>query len=179
VLIVTLGSRFEQSTHGSRLPRQFLDVSILRIMGFSTARKDIEDLFPVEPVVTNPVVPFQADPDRQRLSKLLRGTRWPALTHDFFQRNYEGPISETVSFLTPEGFRYYLPAFICIAETKTADDLAERLLFSAQNSSICSRMGKEQREYYRVFLQNQFGGSRSKRYRDELQRALECLRLGE
>lgn len=82
---------------------------------------------PVDAVVSK--YEFGRDPEREQISDFLQGRRWSDITMDDLE-NYIGQHSAILTFLTPLGFQYYLPAFLSLSlmDFERADDVPIRIM---------------------------------------------------
>jgi hypothetical protein len=49
------------------------------------------------------------------VARFFRGKDWRQITLETLLHEYQGDAGATVTFMVPEGFRYYLPAFLLMA----------------------------------------------------------------
>ena len=59
---------------------------------------------------------FPYDPERNQIREFLSGKKWRELSIEVLD-SYVGDPSAILSFLTPQGFSYYLPAFLSVSLT--------------------------------------------------------------
>jgi hypothetical protein len=59
---------------------------------------------------------FPYDPEREQIRKFLSGKRWTELSIEEFD-GYIGDEDAILTFLTPQAFSYYLPAFLTVSLT--------------------------------------------------------------
>lgn len=60
-----------------------------------------------------------------------RGKRWQEITLRHLREDYEGDSTACLAFMTPEGWRYYLPAYLLIAlEWKESDAIGDTVVFA-------------------------------------------------
>ena len=60
-----------------------------------------------------------------------RGKAWPAITLGHLRDDYAGDSTACLAFMTPEGWRYYLPAYLLIAlQPEEADAIGEAVVGS-------------------------------------------------
>jgi hypothetical protein len=73
---------------------------------------------------------FRRDIESDNIREFLAGKRWRVLTRAEFER-YKGDMSAILGFLTPEAFRYYLPAFlsVCLTDFDWADVTVDSTLW--------------------------------------------------
>ncbi len=67
-----------------------------------------------EEVVSRSTFPY--DPERNQIREFLSGKRWKELSMEVLD-SYVGDPSAILGFLTPQGFSYYLPAFLTVSLT--------------------------------------------------------------
>ena len=120
---------------------------------------DLDGLFPVNPCLgAAAVVPFPGDEERTVAAEVLAEKTWPQMTWEAVDRDWELPFC-----LTPEGFVYYLPAFIriCRREPESTELLADTLLrcFGRQDGewpTVLARLHEAQRRCAYEFLKSRF-----------------------
>lgn len=124
-----------------------------------TVIDDLDKLFPVYPCPgSSAVVPFLGDDERAVAAEVLAGKTWPQLSWDAMRKDWELPFC-----LTPEGFVYYLPAFIrmCRHEPDSTELLSGTLLscFGRQDGewpAVLARLNEGQRHCAYEFLKSRF-----------------------
>ncbi len=120
---------------------------------------DLDRLFPVHPRLSSPaVVPFPGDEERTVAAEVLAEKTWPQITWEGMGKDWELPFC-----LTPEGFVYYLPAFIrmCRHEPDSTELLSDTLLncFGRQDGewpAVLARLNEGQRHCAYEFLKSRF-----------------------
>lgn len=120
---------------------------------------DLDGLFPVHPCLGSAAVePFPGDDERTVAAEVLAEKTWPQITWDAMARDWELPFC-----LTPEGFVYYLPAFIrmCRQEPEATELLSDTLLvcFGRQYGewpAVLARLDESQRLCAYDFLKSKF-----------------------
>jgi hypothetical protein len=55
------------------------------------------------------------DYEGHAITRFHRGKRWQEITLGHLREDYEGDSTACLAFMTPEGWRYYLPAYLLIA----------------------------------------------------------------
>jgi uncharacterized protein DUF6714 len=101
-----------------------------------------------------------AEPNLASLLKDFAGKRWADLDAETVERQYDA-----LSFLTPEAFRYYLPAYMlgCLAWLRTAKNIDNSVVFHLDPPKsederpafleIASGFSSPQRAAIRLFLE--------------------------
>jgi hypothetical protein len=78
--------------------------------------------------------------EAESISEFLRGRDWRGLTLERLRSEYAGDEAALLSFVTPEAFRFYLPAFllICLREYDRADILIDNTFLHLCTTDIGS-----------------------------------------
>jgi hypothetical protein len=73
--------------------------------------------------------PRYEDYEGHAIARFHRGKRWPEITLDHLRTGYPGDPTACLAFMTPEGWRYYLPAYLTIAlDWEAADAIGEAVV---------------------------------------------------
>ncbi len=103
---------------------------ILQIIedGFKGAPYPGDDKLAYRAVVANAACRDECD----YVAAYFKGKSCKDVTLEDLHAHYEGPITACLSFMSPEAFRYYLPAFMrmAISEGEWAADFAETTTFA-------------------------------------------------
>jgi hypothetical protein len=72
------------------------------------------------------------DLESDQIAEFLKGKRWQQLNAEYVWSEYQGDPGALLTFMTPEAFQYYLPAFLLmsILEYEKADVMADSVLYN-------------------------------------------------
>lgn len=93
-----------------------------------------------------PIVIYPGDLDSFGWREFFHHKKWSDLAEQYFREGSKGPISEVVSYLNWEGFRYYLPMLLMIVEEKKDGEML---------SAVRTRLNREAENVKRDFSQGQ------------------------
>lgn len=70
----------------------------------------------------NITVSFPGDRERAAIDAFFRGKRWQEIRLDDLRNSYQGDESACLTFMTPQAFRHYLPAYLlfCLGDLREA-----------------------------------------------------------
>lgn len=107
--------------------------------------------FASAPRPEHPVRNPQHCPECEEHDALMRARRWDTLTHHDVRYTWS-----PVVFLSPAGFRYWLPAFVRLSLTPDEYDFLDQLLsfLSERDSERFQQLNPEERAAIRRFLQH-------------------------
>lgn len=78
--------------------------------------------------------------------KYFKGKRWQDVDLKWFEEEYPGPHNACLSFMSPQAFRYYLPAYMMIAIDNYETSDADNVVVSALEPEISETLREWHRE---------------------------------
>jgi hypothetical protein len=73
--------------------------------------------------------PRYEDYEGHAVARFHAGKRWPEITLDHLRTGYAGDPTACLAFMTPEGWRYYLPAYLTLAlDWEAADAIGDAVV---------------------------------------------------